>query len=325
MKRFKVVGLCLVAVFALCAVMVGSASAASPEYFTCTKAPVKNTGNYSGKECKESEKVAGTGKYERTEWNKGKKVSFKGKNEGNPHNNIVNPFGPEKKVGEPGQIEGTTTCEKEKVAGNVTGPKETKWKTEYKKCEALKTKCNTATFKEGTIVTEELESTLVWLDSGKTKAGIRVKGLGPGGRLAQYECLNKGLQVNVYGEILAEVQGNVGAAVKATKDVAAEGPLKLQGTGGTYVEESPFGASSEQAAKGWWEYQEGQLACQAGKEPFPPGTHSEAECEVFLGGPNPVPVKPIMLESIVSGLQEGDAPGIQNGTSNVKGEAMGIA
>jgi hypothetical protein len=175
MKRFKVVGLCLVAVFALCAVLVASASAASPEYFTCTKAPVKNTGNYSGKACSEAEKVAGTGKYERTAWNAGKKTSFKGKNEGNPHNNIVNPFGKNKVVGEPGQIEGTTTCEKEKVAGNVTGPKETKWKTEYKKCSALETKCNTAGQKEGTIVTEELESTLVWLDSGKTKAGIKAK------------------------------------------------------------------------------------------------------------------------------------------------------
>jgi hypothetical protein len=325
MKRFKVVGLCLVAVFALCAVLVASASAASPEYFTCTKAPVKNTGNYSGKACSEAEKVAGTGKYERTAWNAGKKTSFKGKNEGNPHNNIVNPFGKNKVVGEPGQIEGTTTCEKEKVAGNVTGPKETKWKTEYKKCSALETKCNTAGQKEGTIVTEELESTLVWLDSGKTKAGIKVKGLGPGGRLAQYECLNKGLQVNVFGEILAEVQGATGAASKSQKDVAAEGPLHLQGVGGTYVEEAPFGANSEQAAKGWWEYDEGLKACEAGKEPFPPGPHSTAECEGFLGGPNPVPVKPTLLESIVTGVKEGDAPGIQNGTSNVKGEAIGIA
>ena len=43
---------------------------------------------------------------------------------------------------------------------------------------------------------------------------------------------------------------------------------------------------------------------------------------MFLGGPNPVPVKPIMLESVVTGLKSGDAPGIQNGDSEVKGEAF---
>jgi len=193
MKRFKVMGLCLAAVFALCAVVAASASA-EPTYKTCIKAEPKNSGEYSEKTCATASKVApGTGKYARAEWNAGKKLTFKAKNIGSPHNNIVNPFG-EKGGGEaePAKIEGTTTCAKEKVEGSVTSPENTTWKTTYKKCEALASKCNTAGEKEGTIVTDQLESTLVRL--GKTagsREGIRVKGLGPGGRLAQYECVKK--------------------------------------------------------------------------------------------------------------------------------------
>ena len=337
MKRIKVLGLCLVAVFALSAVIVSGASAALPEYQICGKttknAEKKYTGKYSektcGKEASEAEQLEGKhNKYERVAWTNAKKTTFKGKNSGNPHNNIVNPFGKEKKVGEPGQVEGTTECTKEKVAGSVTGPKETKWKTEYSKCEGLGTACTTdGAKKAGVINTDELESTLVNLD-GTTphkRVGIRVKGLGPGGRLAQYKCLEGGINIEVFGEILAEVKGNLNVANKMTEDVAAEGPKKLQGVGGTYVEEAPFGPASEEAAKGWWEYNEGLKACEAGEPPFPPGPHSQAECELFLGGPNPVPVKPVLLESVVTGLKSGDAPGIQNGTSLIKGEAFLIA
>ena len=61
MKRIKVVGLCLVAAFAMTA-FVASAAQAQPTYFKCVK---KKGGNYSAKGCPASSKVAGTGKYER--------------------------------------------------------------------------------------------------------------------------------------------------------------------------------------------------------------------------------------------------------------------
>jgi hypothetical protein len=64
MKRIRIVGLCLIAVFALSAVAASGASAA-PEYFTCVKAVPKNTGNYTDKECSNPASPAGTGKYER--------------------------------------------------------------------------------------------------------------------------------------------------------------------------------------------------------------------------------------------------------------------
>jgi hypothetical protein len=65
MKRIRIVGLCLIAVFALSAVASSAASAAPPEFFTCVKAVPKNTGNYTEKECFTKASPAGTGKYER--------------------------------------------------------------------------------------------------------------------------------------------------------------------------------------------------------------------------------------------------------------------
>jgi hypothetical protein len=338
MKRFKVIGLCLVAVFALSAVLAAGASAAAPEFFTCLKAPTKGTGNYSAKNCEAASKVAGTGNYERGAWNAGKKVTFKGKGS-NPRNNSLNPFGPAQKPGENAQIEGTTECKKEKLEGKMTGPKTSEWQTEYSSCEAGGFKCLSKTLKSGHIKTDVLNSTLVFLDSAKTNVGILVTGthLPVGGlsatpRLAQYACGPKeapeAVNIEVFGSVLAEVNGNTEKTEKKTLNGVAEGAKKFQGIGGTYVEEAPFGPFSEEAAKGWWEYEEAKLACELGKEPFgkipPAGPKSPAECEAILGGPNPVPVKPDVLESVVSGAQEALAPDNQNGVTENKGEAIGV-
>ena len=124
MKRFTIVGICLVAVLALSAMVAGSASAAFPEYKTCIKAAVKNTGNYSEKTCSTASKVAGTGKYERAEWDKGKKTSTKGKNVGTPKNNIVNPLpGLEACIIEGVTEDGETEAEAKKTSiGESTEP-----------------------------------------------------------------------------------------------------------------------------------------------------------------------------------------------------------
>ena len=217
MKRMKVLGLCLVAMFAFTALVASAAFAADPEYMICGKAEKgreSRLGQYSGKVCGNSEFVeAGGQKYERLPESAAKKDWLQGQERRRPHNNIVNVFG-EKKGGptEPAVIEGTTTCQKEKVVGENTGPKTTTWKTEYSKCGAvvakIPTECNTKERKKGDIETDQLSSTLVNLDKGPghKKVGIRVKGGGPGGRLAQYECLEGGLNVEVFGEILAEVR-----------------------------------------------------------------------------------------------------------------------
>jgi hypothetical protein len=334
MKRINVLGLCLVAVFALSAVIASAAFATDPEYQICGKA-AKNgkayTGKYSDKACSVAE-PKGEGKYEREEEAKAKKKAFKGKNEGEPHNNIVNVFG-EKKGGptEPAVIEGTTTCKSEKVAGETTGPKTTTWKTEYKGCGAvvakIPTECNTKGEKNGVIKTDQLSSTLVNLDKATPhkRVGLRVKGGGPGGRLAQYECLEGGLNVEVFGEILAEVKGNLNIANKDTSANAKEGPLKLQSD--TYEEEAIGSQAADEAtAKGSWEYNYGLAACEKGEEPFEKilgkGPHSQAECELVLGKAPPAPIN---LTSVITGAQNATAPGVQNGVTLDKGEAFLIA
>lgn len=323
MRRVFVLGLCLAAMSALGAMLATSASAAAPEYFICAKA--KDAGKYEDKACS---KLASPGpsNYERVVWTHAKKRSFTAMGEGSVTVNSVNPFGENFKAGEPGRIEGSGTCQKEKVVGEVTGPQTTTFKVSYSQCGSEGASCNTAGQKKGIIVTEQLESELVWLDEAHTKVGTVVRGLGPGGRLEQNECPAIGQQVNVYGRILTEVQGDNGIASKSVKVVTGEGPLHLQRIGGTYVEEL-FGSpeNDEQTAKRWWEYEDPLLACEEGKEPFPPGEKSQATCEGYLGGPNPVATKPVLLEAVITSHRgDGVLPAVQASVTNGKGEAFGI-
>lgn len=338
MKRIRIVGLCLFAVFALSALVASSASAALPEFKVCVKAAKVGklyTGHYTDKACSKHatapEEAAGkTNKYERASWTKAKKTTFKGKNvNGTPHNNIVNPFGVSKGgPSEPAHIEGTTTCTSEKVTGKVTSEKTETWSTEYKGCEALTTPCNTKGDKSGVIKTETLEGTLVYINAGTKTPGLRVKGLGPGGLLAQYECANKELNVLVHGEIIAKPEGNVNFANKHAKTKAEEGPLKLQSN--MYEEE----AFSEEKGKAFIEWGFALEACLKDEAPFNeppdkefveffnggPAPYSQAACEKVIGGPPAAP--PVTLVSTVSGLQNATAPAVQNGTSEATGEAF---
>jgi hypothetical protein len=311
MKRLNLVGLCLAAVFALCAMAAGSATASPPEYKTCIKAEPKNTGNYSEKTCSDTSKVAGTGKYERAEWNKGKKVTFKGKNVGTPKNIIVNP------LDTPAKTEGTTECTKEKPEGEVTGPKTTKWTTHYKKCKGNGVPCNTTGAGKEEIVTDTLESTLASLDKGPghKRVGIRVKGLGPGGRLAQYECPETKITVEVFGEVLAETKGNLNSAAKSGEVVVKGGPLNLQSD--LYEEET----NSEEEGKKFFEWGFAFEECVA--EQIAKG-HTQVQAETICiakVGPPPAP-QPISLISVVKGAINAKAPAVQNGVTINKGESM---
>jgi len=324
MKRFKVLGLCLVAVFALSA-LIGTASSSALEYSICAKANPKNTGNYTAKNCEAASKVVGTGKYEVMGYEAAetakliKKHAFKGKNVGTPKNIIVNPFG-EKAGGpkEPAKTEGSTECLKEKPEGTVTGPKTTTWKTKYQKCIGNGVPCNTTGAKAETIETDQLESTLAQLSP--TRVGIRVKGLGPGGRLAQYECPLLKINIEVYGEVLAEQTGNNNITNKKTNAVVKGGPLNLQSD--LYENES----HTEETGKAYFEWGFAFEACV--KEELEKGkTKAEAEGACFGKlGPYPgFPAKPITLISVVSGAINAKAPAVQNGVTENKGEAFMIS
>jgi hypothetical protein len=324
MRRIHVLGLCVAAMFALGAIPAANASAASPEYFICAKA--KHTGKYADRACSNLASP-GPGNYERVVWTHAKKRSFTAKSEGSVIVDSVNAFGKNLQAGEPGKIEGSATCQTEKVKGEVTGPKTSTFKATYSNCSSEGASCNSPGHKKGVIVTDQLESELVWLDAAHTKVGSLVRGLGPGGRLEQNECPGVGLQVSVYGGLLLEGQGDNGIASKRVKVIGGEGPLHLQSIGGTYLEEA-FGSpeNDEHTAKRWWEYQEALVACEEGKEPFPSGEKSQATCEGFLGGPNPVATKPVLLEAVITSPKgNGVLPAVETVVSNGKGEAFGVA
>ena len=175
--------------------------------------------------------------------------------------------------------------------------------------------CNTKEQKAETIITDQLESTLADLGKAKTRPGIKVKGLGPGGRLAQYECPTLKINIEVYGEVLAQVNGNDETATKSTEAVVKEGPLALQSD--LYVEE----AFSEAGGKAFYAWGSLFEACvKSEMEKGKSKAEAEGACFGALGGP-PAGA-PTSLISVVTGAINAKAPASQNGVTVNKGEAM---
>ncbi len=163
------------------------------------------------------------------------------------------------------------------------------------------------------IVTQQLESTLVYLNPASTEPGLRVKGLGAKGELAQYECLGGAEDVEVLGEILVKQTGNTESAGSETTDSVQEGPLRLQSN----VYEGAESAQTEEAAKAFFLWGEKFQTCIV--EQLEKGAKSQAEAEAIcfgIVGPPPA-TKPVMLESLTS---LGTAPTVQNGMTENKGE-----
>ncbi len=193
MKRMRILGLALVAVFALAAVMAAGASAVKPTWKVCVKAEPKNTGEFSNKECTTS--AGGTGKYNLVA-GIGKGKPFKGKGGKAVLHNVI----PEK-----GDIK--VECESFKDAGEVVAPSGVvNVHSEFKKCKSLGFPCKTEGGKKETITTELLAGELGWLDKGHTQAGESLTSqAAPGtGFLAQFECEGEA-KVRVHGAVIGFV------------------------------------------------------------------------------------------------------------------------
>ncbi len=311
MKSIKVMGLCLVAAFALSAMAVASASAAAPEYKTCLKAEKvggKYTGGFNDKACS-SVNGAGEGKYKLGEWNAGKKVTTKGKG-GEGINKLVNPFTQ--------TVEGGTACTGEKSAGEITGPKTSLTTVEYKGCKNGAKNCNSIGQGKGKIKTEVLLGELVPLGSGSKVGILLTSAANPGvAPLAVYEC--EGLDVTAVGAVIGEVTGNVGAANKTSTDTFEHGAGVMQ----KYLYAGGLGAKVEE---------EGAIvAIGLGakiEECVVKAEGTQAECETKVGteyfietGKAP-PAAPTLLVSLISGEKTAKAPATQEATTNVKGESM---
>jgi len=215
MKRIRIVGLCLVAVFALSAVVAAAAQAAAPEYLTCNKVAKaeKGKGKWNDKECsKESKGGAKEGEYEAGgSWETLKKKGFKGKNGVSTLDSYIPENEAEPWTG--GTVVGSVTCKNAKSVGEITGPKLSTVTVVFASCTSEGKKCTSHQVGEkvGDITTEELDATLVNVEG---KPASLVKGNNGEGKSAEFSC--EGLAIKTFGNLNGLISGNTEGKYKKT-------------------------------------------------------------------------------------------------------------
>jgi hypothetical protein len=199
MKRTTIVGLCLAAICAFCAVAVASASAAQPEFQECGKAAKSGktyTGKYSNKTCTEVN-AKSEGKYERKAPKKA--VKFKGTLGGT--NFYV--YDPAEKA-----IKGDFVCTGGKNSGATTGASEATLTVSWSGCEGTGPLagigCYSPGAKVGTVVSNPLVVKLVWLNGADTEVGVDIQAATAGGPIAKVEC-GEVEKVETFGSIIGKI------------------------------------------------------------------------------------------------------------------------
>jgi hypothetical protein len=196
MRRFRIVGLCLVAAFALCAVVAGAAAAASPEYWTDKKS---NPHTFEPNK----EKIAFT--------SSGTASSLKG--------GVV--------------IECATDTSKGDI---LNATESAKVKVEYHGCEApsITSSCQKSPSKPGVIKTEALKAHLVLASEKSGGTLVPVNSFEPEKAtkpFAKFTCgPHKELNVIVTGHIFAE-QKPVNAGLSTTGETINAEKSKEEGFG----------------------------------------------------------------------------------------------
>lgn len=205
MKRITIGGLCLVAAVVTSAFAASIASAATPIYTVCKKVAA-GTGEFANKICTEA---GGKEDYEFGAWNEGKKTSFTGKS----GKSVLDVYIPG------AGIVGDTECQKAKEAGSLTGAATAATVVTFEKCASSgKTCTSTNTAKKGDIVTFTLDEELVAIPGG-SGVGQEVKGAGPGGKLAEFDC--EGEELSVAGAVVGEVTEDIGVFSKSSSTAFA--------------------------------------------------------------------------------------------------------
>jgi hypothetical protein len=206
MRRIRIVGICLVAAFAVGAVVAASASAAPrPTYKTCFKVSPKGSGRFDNKECtKESKGGKMEGDYELGEWNQGKEASPKVKGT----NGIFTLTSYIKGI----RIVGSISCTKGKWVGNVTGPSQSTVTATLEKCTTSGEVCTSKGAKTGDIVTNPLSATLILIGKEPVRVGVLIKAAAEGGALAEFSCGAE--SIRWFGSVDGEESENVGKVSK---------------------------------------------------------------------------------------------------------------
>lgn len=206
MRRIKMMGLCLVAVFALAGVAVSSASAELPEFQVCAKAEkIGKTynGKFNDKNCT-SANEKGEGKYELKNWEAAKKFGVKGKNGVSTLDSYI----PENEATPwtGGTVVGTVTCKSGKSEGTITGPKTTSITVEFKTCSSEGKKCTSPGAKTGVIKTKTLTATLGYINKAEKIVGSDVEAADKGVS-AEFSC--EGLEIVTIGSVIGVNSGNI--------------------------------------------------------------------------------------------------------------------
>ncbi len=202
MTRIKVMGLALVAVFAIAAISSAAASAAAPIWYTCGKA-AKNekkeyTGHYAGKECKTSEFMATGGKYTLVPGvGKAKAAKTKGGKA------VLHSVNPEAKADIP------VECASFKGGFTIAAPNIVKGSVStFSKCKALGAPCQNV--KKETIETKKLAGTLGWISKPGGVVGTDLANEAePGGIVAEFTCEALG-EIRTKGSVIGQNGGDVG-------------------------------------------------------------------------------------------------------------------
>jgi hypothetical protein len=184
MKRIRILGLCLVAAFALTIVAASTASAAEPALFACVK---QAGGKFSDKACTKAGEGK-TAKFELVE-GVGKKATFKGK-------------GGAATLHTPA-VGGEVKCGGFKDSGtNSSATTESKVVSIFTKCTSLGKNCVSPGAKKGEIKTNNLKGVLGYINKGSKKVGVALSAES-GSILAEFNC--EGLEIVTTGSVIGEV------------------------------------------------------------------------------------------------------------------------
>jgi len=314
MKRMRIMGLCLAAIFAVSAVAAVSASAALPEYKTCyktVKVAKKYTGSYTDKLCSKAatptEITEGKkNTYEVGDYTHSLKLTFTGKGK-KPINRTINPLEGDKE-------EGNVLCKAEAVVGTVIGPKETTFKSTWTGCKGGGTPCQSTGAASEEIKGAQQDGTLLYLDAAKTKVGIRVKAA-VGNVLAEYECAGGAVKIKATGEVIGEHTGDVNVFSKKNENIFAKGATPAQKY---FYEEEQGNELAAWGYLGWGKAYEECIATEMGKGL----TFEEAEGACFTPWPDYPYTPAVILSHNTGSYKPGTAPATQEGKTADAGETM---
>jgi len=253
MRRIKIVGLCLVAVFAMGAVFAGTASA-SFEYGRCLKEGEKKLNNYDSAKCtKLASEDPGT------EAEKLKKGSFVWHPGVPPKAGFTAKLKPETIATLETKAGTKVTCKALVAAGKYTGLKTVEVNSlVFTGCESGGIKCNTTGKGTGEISVKELEGELGIITKGETTVKDKIgnvlwpKGGTPtsGAEFVEFNC--GGLTVNVKNSVISPVTSNAMKLIATVKYTAAKGvqkPTKFLGGPNMFLESSFAKAAYEQSGQ----------------------------------------------------------------------------